>query len=221
MIENVLIVMAGLIAGIGIDNAAVRYARRVALEDNLPATAPSRLATLLTATGGAAVSAAALTFAPNGLLGYTLLLGWLLLALAAIDLKTFLLPDALNAAVLLLGALMVWMVQPDAWIMHAAGAVIGYSVLWAVEAAYKRLRGIDGLGRGDAKLLGALGIWVGALGLPQVLLIASLSGLAAALLTAWTAGRTMSGQSRIAFGPWIALGGYVVWLASVLKPLIG
>jgi prepilin signal peptidase PulO-like enzyme (type II secretory pathway) len=104
------------------------------------------------------------------------------------------------------------MTRADAWVMHVAGAAIGYGLLWAVETAYRRLRGHDGLGRGDAKLLGALGMWVGALGLAPVLLIASLSGLVAALVLAWKDGRGVSGQSAVAFGPWIALGGFAVWL---------
>ncbi len=217
MIGNIWIVLAGLAAGLAIDAAAGRYARHRAPGDGPLAAAASRMSTVLTMIGGGAVSAAALVSAPGAMLAFSLLLGWLLLALAAIDLKTFLLPDLLNAGVFGLGALMVWMTRPDAWMMHVAGAVIGYAVLWAVETGYRRLRGIDGLGRGDAKLLGALGMWVGALGLPPVLLIASLAGLAAALLAAWTSGRSLSGQSAIAFGPWIALGGYVVWLAPFLS----
>jgi prepilin signal peptidase PulO-like enzyme (type II secretory pathway) len=50
------------------------------------------------------------------------------------------------------------------------------------------------------------------LGLAPVLLIASLSGLVAALVLAWKDGRGVSGQSAVAFGPWIALGGFAVWL---------
>lgn len=221
MIDSLWIVLAGLAAGLAIDAAARWYARYS--DDSLgrTAAAPSRAGSIVTMIGGGAVSAAALAWAPGELLAFTLLLGWLLLALAAIDLKTFLLPDVLNAAVLLLGALMVAMTRADAWVMHAAGAVIGYGVLWAVETAYRRLRGHDGLGRGDAKLLGALGIWVGVLGLPPVLLIASLSGLVAALVLALKDGRGVSGQSAIAFGPWIALGGYVVWLMPFVRTLNG
>ena len=212
MIDNVCIVLAGLAAGLAIDAGARWYARYPDDSMGRPAAANARWAAALTTIAGGAVSAAALAWAPGDLLAFTLLLGWLLLALAVIDLKTFLLPDILNAGVLLLAALMVGMTRADAWVMHVAGAALGYGLLWAVETAYRRLRGHDGLGRGDAKLLGALGMWVGALGLAPVLLIASLSGLVAALVLAWKDGRGVSGQSAIAFGPWIALGGFAVWL---------
>lgn len=212
MIDNVWIVLAGLAAGLAIDAGARWYARYPDDSMRRPAAANARRAAALTTIAGGAVSAAALAWAPGDLLAFTLLLGWLLLALAVIDLKTFLLPDILNAGVLLLAALMVGMTRADAWVMHVTGAALGYGLLWAVETAYRRLRGHDGLGRGDAKLLGALGMWVGALGLAPVLLIASLSGLVAALVLAWKDGRGVSGQSAIAFGPWIALGGFSVWL---------
>lgn len=222
MMDIVSTVIAGVGVGLGIDAAADRFAKREPILSLRPWTGLPRYSELATMLAGGGISIAALVWAPPALVLFTLLLGWLLLALAAIDLKTFLLPDVLNAGVLLLGAVMVGMTRADAWVMHVAGAVIGYGVLWAVETAYRRLKGIDGLGRGDAKLLGALGIWVGALGLPPVLLIASLSGLLAALVLAVKDGRGVSGQSAIAFGPWIALGGYAVWLMQqAAAPLPG
>jgi len=61
------------------------------------------------------------------------------------------------------------------------GAALGYSVFVAIAFAFKKLRGVDGLGRGDAKLLAAGGAWVTWSGLPQIVLIASLLGIAFAL----------------------------------------
>ena len=51
------------------------------------------------------------------------------------------------------------------------GAVIGYLVFFAIEIAYKKFRKIDGLGRGDAKLLAAGGAWCGWMGLPYIVLL--------------------------------------------------
>lgn len=214
MMDIVSTVIAGLGVGLGIDAAADRYAKGEPILSPRPCTGLPRYSELATMLAGGGVSLAALLWAPPALVVFTLLLGWLLLALAAVDFRVQLLPDALNAAVLLLGAAMVWTTRPEAWAMHVAGAAIGYGVLWAVETAFRRLRGQDGLGRGDAKLLGALGMWVGALGLPPTLLVASLSGLAAALVMAWRKGAPVSGQTALAFGPWIALGGFAVWLAQ-------
>lgn len=147
------------------------------------------------------------------MLCFTVIFGWCLLALAVIDLKTFLLPDGLNLAVFLLGCAMVAAFRQAAWPWHLAGAIAGYGLLWLVEIAYRRFRRMDGLGRGDAKLLGAIGMWVSLEGIPPVLLIASLSGILAVIGRSILRQEPVSGQSAIAFGPWIALGGYAVWLA--------
>lgn len=241
------LILAGLLIGSAIDAAADRFAREEAWAmprsrcracgrqltwfDLIPVVSWSASrgrcrtckagigwAAPATEIAGALVAGAAVAFAPEGTLLLTVLFGWLLLALAAIDFRTYLLPDSLNAAVFGLGALMVFFARPDDWMWHAAGAVFGFGLLWGVEVLYRRLRGRDGLGRGDAKLLGAIGVWVGAAGIPPVLLIASLSGIAAVLVLAAKKSVELSGQSAIAFGPWIALGGYTVWLLQPVFP---
>lgn len=240
------LILAGLLMGSAIDAAADRFSReepwimprsrcrscsrRLAWYDLVPllswAAARGRCRTCAAPIGwsapateiaGALIAASAVFFAQDGLVLFTCAFGWLLLALAAIDFRTFLLPDGLNAAVLALGAAMVALTRPDEWALHAAGAVLGFGLLWSVETLYRRLRGRDGLGRGDAKLLGAIGAWVGIAGIPPVLLIASLSGTVAALALSIGKSTPLSGQSAIAFGPWIALGGYAVWL---LQPVL-
>jgi len=211
---DAILMAAGFVAGAGIDAGAARYARGV--EDG---AGESTLVTkLLSGVAGAAAAGMAIWLAPVELRALTAAFGWLLLALANIDFRTRLLPDLLNAALLLLGAAMALLVRREDWLMHAAGAVMGFGVLWAVETAYRRLRGRDGLGRGDAKLLGAIGMWVGAMGLPLVLLIASLSGIAAALIQSWRSAAPIGAATAIAFGPWIALGGFTVWLLQFAAP---
>ena len=126
----------------------------------------------------------------------------------------------LTGVVLLLGGAMVFVMRREAWAMHLAGAALGFAVLWAVETGYRKLRGREGLGRGDAKLLGAVGIWVGAAGLPVVLMIGSLAGIVAALVQSWRAGRSLEAGSAIAFGPWIALGGFAAWILILAAPLM-
>lgn len=144
------------------------------------------------------------------------LFGWTLLALATIDLKHFILPDALNLTAACLGLLMIWLTQPDAWAEYLIGGLAGFLVLFTIETGYSLLRGQQGLGRGDAKLLGGLGLWVGWTRLPDILLIASVTGLVAVLVVSLTSSQTMSRTSAIAFGPWLALAGWIAWLAGPL-----
>lgn len=138
--------------------------------------------------------------------------GWTLLTLAWIDADWMILPDVLTLPLLLAGLVAAWWFDAEAIADHASAAGIGWLALWAVAAAYRQVRGRDGLGEGDAKLLGAVGAWVGLAGLADVLLGAALTGLAWA---GWLRlrGQTMSATTALPFGPFLALAGWAVLLA--------
>lgn len=145
------------------------------------------------------------------LLWVTAGLGWALLALAMIDWRHFLLPDGLVLPLVPAGlAVTVWL-DPSALAGRLIGVVAGLAVLTAVARVYRWLRGRDGLGFGDAKLLGAAGAWVGWQGLPSVLLLGALLGLAGTLVL--QAGRgPLGATTRISFGSYLCLGLWLVWL---------
>ena len=172
------------------------------------------LSLLLTALAAAALGISAWMFAPPGTLHLTLCLGALLLALSIIDIRSFTLPDPLTAGIVLLGIAMVWLTRPEEWRAHAIGGLAGYLVLVAIEVGYRRLRGRDGIGRGDAKLLGGLGVWTGWMGLAPIMLAASASALIGVIALAVTGIRKADADTAIPFGPFIALGGWVVWLGA-------
>ena len=77
--------------------------------------------------------------------------------------------------------------------------------------AYRRLRGRDGLGGGDAKLIAAAGAWCGLAALPFVVLGSAVLGLLAALGLAVTRA-DMTSRTQIPFGPCIALAFWLAWL---------
>lgn len=162
------------------------------------------------------IAISAWLFAPAGTLILSCLFGWTLLALAIIDFRSFILPDPLTLLAALLGAIMIAATRPGAWAEHLIGGVAGFTLLFAVELSYRHLRGREGLGRGDAKLLGALGLWTGWTRLPDILLIASLTGLIAALLASRISRESVSGTTPVAFGPWLALAGWISWLSGPL-----
>lgn len=134
-----------------------------------------------------------------------------LVALAWIDIRTLRLPDPLTLPLIGAGLVQSWYFTGDVW--HAlTGAAAGYLFFLVIEKGYRALRGQDGLGRGDAKLLAAGGAWCGWLGLPWIVLIASGSGLAfAGALT--LLGRRPAGM--MPFGPFLALGIALVWLGQL------
>jgi leader peptidase (prepilin peptidase)/N-methyltransferase len=140
-------------------------------------------------------------------------LGWWLLALGWIDLRCWLLPDVLTLPLIIAGLAAAAIFEPDQLGARALGAVLGYLSLVAVAVVYRMLRRREGLGRGDAKLLAASGAWVGAGALPQIVLLAALSALAAALCLR-LAGVRLGARSALPFGPFLALATWVMWLCG-------
>ena len=140
--------------------------------------------------------------------------GWVLLALAWIDAEWMILPDVLTLPLLLAGLVVAWWFDAEALADHALAAGFGWLALWTVATVYRRVRGRDGLGEGDAKLLGAIGAWVGLAGLANVLLGAALAGLIWAGVMRLR-GRAMSATTALPFGPFLALAGWAVLLAGL------
>lgn len=137
--------------------------------------------------------------------------GWALLALGWIDWRCFRLPDMLTLPLILAGLVAAWWQDAALATDHALAAMIGYLAFLGVALAYRRLRGRDGMGEGDAKLLAALGAWVGLEGLAPIVLGAALVGIAAATVSRLR-GRTMTATTAIPFGPCLALAGWLVRL---------
>ena len=142
-------------------------------------------------------------------------LGWWLLALGWIDWRHSILPDLLTLPLIAMGLVAAWGLAPGELRDRVAGAACGYLGLWLVAWVYRRLRGREGLGLGDAKLLAASGAWVGAVALPSVLAGAAL----AALLVAggmMLAGIRLDRHSALPFGPFLAAATWLVWLCGPL-----
>ena len=138
-------------------------------------------------------------------------LGWWLLALAWIDWRHMILPDALTLPLIPFGLLVAATLEPDELWNTLLGAACGYLGLRAIAWIYHWQTGRHGLGRGDAKLLGAAGAWVGVTGLPSVVAGAALAGLAAtgAMLLA---GERLDRHTALPFGPFLAAATWLVWL---------
>lgn len=133
--------------------------------------------------GGAliAVLAAVWSFFPWA----AMLLGWQLLLLALLDLRHMWLPRRLTLLLAASGVLtqtLLAVMARDPMVLGEAliGGAFGFATLWLVAQFYERLRGREGLGGGDPPLLGAIGLWLGPLGVIHTLLLASLGGLAVA-----------------------------------------
>lgn len=138
------------------------------------------------------------------LFGLGLIIG--LIALSWTDIKHYRLPDKLTFPLMGLGLVEGFI--SSAVTERLLGMALGYLVFVSIEYGFKALRGKDGLGRGDAKLLAVGGAWCGWFGLPYIIVIASGLGLIAALMPFV---RKSLENGRIPFGPFLSLGIFMVW----------
>jgi leader peptidase (prepilin peptidase)/N-methyltransferase len=157
--------------------------------------------------GCAIIGALAIGFRPDlGGIGWALL-GWLLLTLAVLDWRHFWLPDALTLPLAFLGFTIGLWATDVGLTDRVIGAIVGYGALLGLALGYRAVRGREGLGLGDAKLLGALGAWFGWQALPFLLLIASAMGLVVMLAT----GRAKARTARVPLGTFLALAAAPAW----------
>ena len=161
-----------------------------------------------------AIGAAAGAVAPGleGVIGAAC--GWVLLALGTLDLLAFWLPDRLTAALatVALGGAAADVPPPVG--DRLIGGGIGFGLLWAVARLYRRVRGRTGMGGGDPKLFGAIGLWLGWQLLPAVLLVASATGLGVVLWRRWR-GWAMTADAALPLGTLLAIAAYPAWLLMV------
>lgn len=165
--------------------------------------------------GAVAVAAWSAILTSGWLLWVSCAFGWALLALAAIDWREYLLPDFLTLPLIPAGLIVAGTMESDALTPHAIGAAAGYAFVVAVRWIYEKVRGREGIGLGDAKLLAASGAWVSWIGLPSVVLTATVLALAYALLRSARAG-TLSVSDRVPFGTFLCLGTWLIWLYGPL-----
>ena len=133
-----------------------------------------------------------------------------LVALTFIDADTQLLPDDLTYPLIWAGLLInvngTFVPLRDAVI----GAAAGYLALWTIYWAYKLVRGREGMGYGDFKLLAALGAWMGWATLPAIVLMSSLVGAVVGIALMVVNRRGFDYQ--IPFGPYLAAAGLITFL---------
>lgn len=160
-------------------------------------------------------------FGPTLQTAGALLLVWSLIALAAIDFDTQLLPDAITLPLLWFGLGLnlasTYVELPSA----VVGAMVGYLSLWTVFWLFKLATGKEGMGYGDFKLLAALGAWLGWEMLPAIILLSSAVGalVGITLIVVARHGRNVP----IPFGPYLAAAGVIAlfWGPQLTRSYLG
>lgn len=120
-----------------------------------------------------------------------------LVAIAFIDLDHFIIPHVISLPGIALGIASPWIVQalvgpvyaphvmwpPVTPLTSLVGAILGFVMILVLFYAYFAVRGIEGLGGGDATLMALIGAWLGWPALVFVLFAASFQGVLAAGVT--------------------------------------
>ncbi|MEZ5714077.1 MAG: prepilin peptidase [Paracoccaceae bacterium] len=142
---------------------------------------------------------------------------WLLPALAAADLTRFRLPDPMTLGLLLAALALSLLGGGPPLSLALWGAVAGVGSFLLVRIGYRWLRGREGLGLGDVKLMAGLGAALGPELLPTMVLLATLAALATALLHALRSGGGQLGPTRaLPFGAALAAATAAIWIAQRL-----
>lgn len=134
--------------------------------------------------------------------GLALIFLWYLVALSGIDYHTKLLPDRLLVPLGMVGLIANTQHVFTTPNLAIWGLVMGFVVFWGINALFKVIMGKDGMGLGDAKLLGVLGAWLGMFYLPMIVFIAALLGVIAGIINKYR-----QDEEVFAFGPYLAIGG--------------
>jgi len=168
--------------------------------------------------------AASIKAAPGlaGCLGAALAL--LMLTIAIVDARWFIIPDQLSAAGFALGLINAAVIAPQemwqaAGIAFARGAVLAL-LFYALRALYRRLRGRQGIGLGDVKLAAVAGAWLDWQTMPIAVEIAALAALGVIGIRYYASGRPLDAALKFPFGLFFAPSIWVCWLleATLLAP---
>ena len=134
-----------------------------------------------------------------------------LIVLFAIDLRHQILPDVITLPGIAAGFVASWFLPPG-WMSSLIGIASGGGVLFGVAEAYRRVRGQEGLGMGDVKMLAMVGAFLGWPLTLLTLMLASFAGsiVGVALLASGRGGM----QAALPFGTFLALGALVAVVAG-------
>ncbi len=137
-----------------------------------------------------------------------LILGLSFIIIFIIDLKYYIIPNALTFSLMVIGFIKSFdpnlnPIFPN-YINSLIGGIFGYLIIWSIIYFYKQVRNKEGMGLGDAKLLSAIGFWFGWISIPFVIFLSSIIALLFVIPSLMKKSKKLS--SQIPFGPYIIIG---------------
>jgi leader peptidase (prepilin peptidase)/N-methyltransferase len=140
------------------------------------------------------------------LLAVRLLFASAMIVLFVIDLQHRILPNVITVPGIVAG-LLFSAVLPPGWLAALLGAIAGGGALFLIAEVYYRVRGVEGLGMGDVKMLAMIGAFLGWQLTLVTLMLASFSGSVIGVGMMASGRRGM--QAALPFGTFLAVGALV------------
>lgn len=175
------------------------------------------LAVFMAAAALAAIASVWAAPEARGMLGAALAV--IAIAIAAVDLRRYLIPDEFVLAGILLALVQAVAVEDEpsaAVALAAARGVLLAGLFLLLRAIYARVRGREGIGLGDVKLAGMAGAWLQLDAIPFAIAIAALAALMVIAVRQWLLGRPLRAKSRVPFGAFFAPAIWLAWLGETL-----
>ncbi|WP_027180143.1 prepilin peptidase [Maridesulfovibrio bastinii] len=143
-----------------------------------------------------------------------MVLGGIMITAAAIDMKTFILPDMLTIPGAVIAVATMIFMPGGNWREVLWGAAIGSGLFMTLRLLYRGLKGEDGLGLGDVKLMFMIGAMSGPQNLPLVITVAAGSGIIGGLIQLKFFPDDENSRNMVPFGPFLVLGSMLATLYS-------
>jgi leader peptidase (prepilin peptidase)/N-methyltransferase len=184
-----------------------------------PSIAPA-ITVFVVAAALAAIASVWAAPGAGGMLGAALAV--IAIAIAAVDLRRYVIPDEF----VVLGILLAFVqaaLESEFFAAIALAAVRGAllaALFFLLRAAYTRLRGREGLGLGDVKLAAMAGAWLELETIPFAIAIAAFAALAVIVVRQRLLRRPLRATSRVPFGGFFAPAIWLGWFmqTAVLYP---
>ncbi len=136
-----------------------------------------------------------------------------------IDLKHFIIPDSLNFSLIILAISKNFIPNFESNFTYdlnqsIVGGILGYFVIWIIIFLYKKIKNLDAMGFGDAKLMAGIGLLFGWKSIPFVLFVSAIIGLISVIPS--LINKTKNLRTEIPFGPYIIVSTIIYYFCGNL-----
>ena len=136
-----------------------------------------------------------------------------------IDLKHFIIPDSVNFSLIILAIVKNFFSNFSSNFIYdinqsIVGGILGYFVIWIIIFLYKKIKNLDAMGLGDAKLMAGIGLLFGWKSIPFVLFVSAIIGLISVIPS--LINRTKNLRTEIPFGPYILISAIIYYFTGNL-----